>query len=153
MTLTRCNGPPSAPVGAVEDGMHEFKAHGSRQRGLFPVPCENGVSKTRGGLSRGCRQRAGDVENFVSESQRWHALNSLYGVEDFPAAQRTSPAQDEYVRQRHAVAKNQVTLHLPVIPTRHQMLCNEKRSLGLFEMNRSRRTMNTTDVKTMPQRW
>ena len=69
MTATRGRGLPSALVDAVEDDMHELKAHGSRQRGLFPLPCENDLRKMRSGLSRGFRQRA---ENFVSECQRRH---------------------------------------------------------------------------------
>ena len=43
-----------------------------------------------------CRQRAGrrrELSTRVSEMAR--ALNSRYGVEDFPAATRSSPAQEE----------------------------------------------------------
>ena len=50
-----------------------------------------------------CRQRAG-----VSEMP--HALNSLYGVEDYAAAQRTSPAQDEACRMLPSRVPPQETL-------------------------------------------
>ena len=106
MTATRGRGLPSALVDAVEDGMHELKAHGSRQRGLFPLPCENDVRKMRSGLSRGFRQRAGRRRELCERvSEMAHALNSLHEMEDFPAAQRTSPAQDEARRVLHRAAE------------------------------------------------
>ena len=105
MTATRGRGLPSALVDAVEDDTHELKAHGSRQRGLFPLPCENDLRKMRSGLSRGFRQRAGRRRALCERvSEMAHALNSLHEMEDFPAAQRTSPAQDEARRVLHRAA-------------------------------------------------
>ena len=95
MTLASDGSRPSALVTGELDGMHEFKKHSSRQRGLFPLPCENDVKHLPSGLSRGCRQRAGrrrELSTRVSEMAR--ALNSPHGVEDFPTATRTSLAQD-----------------------------------------------------------
>ena len=85
MTATRGRGLASALVDAEEDGMHELKAHGSRQRGLFSLPCENDLRKMRSGLSRGFRQRAGRRRELCERvSEMAHALNSLYEEEDFP---------------------------------------------------------------------
>ena len=96
MTLASGGSRPSIPVTGELNGMHEFKNHSSCQRGLFPLPFENDVKQLPSGLSRGCRQRVGrrrELSTRVSELAR--ALNSLYGVEEFPTATRTSPAQDE----------------------------------------------------------
>ena len=54
-------------------------------------------------LSRRCRQRAGRRRERVSDMAR--ALNSLHGVEDFPAATRSSPALDETRRILYRAAE------------------------------------------------
>ena len=57
------------------------------------------MKQLSGALSRGCRQCAGrrqELSTRVSEMIR--ALNSLYGVEDFLAATRSSPTQEKIRR-------------------------------------------------------
>ena len=64
------------------------------------------MERIRGGLSRGCQQRAGrrrELRKRVSEMTC--ALNSLYGVEHFPLAQHASPAQDEARHVLHRAAE------------------------------------------------
>ena len=70
MTTTCDRGVPSAPVGDHCGGVQEFKSHSFRQRGLFPLPCDGSMERTRGGLSRGCQQGAGrrrELRKCVSE--------------------------------------------------------------------------------------
>ena len=78
----------------------------SRQRGLFPLPCENDVKQLPGRLSRECRQRAGQRRELSTRaSEMACALNSLHGVEDFFAATRSGPAQEETRRILYRAAE------------------------------------------------
>ena len=64
-------GVPSALVDAVDVGMHEFKDHSSRQRGLFPFPLRGQRRKKRvAGCRVGVDSELGDDVNYVSECQR-----------------------------------------------------------------------------------
>ena len=106
MTIIHDRRAPSAPVINNCDGECEFSGHSFRQRGLFPLPCVGSSLQARSGLSRGCQRRAGRRNQLHQRvSEMTCALNSLYGVEGFPPAQRVSPAQSEAQRVLHRAAE------------------------------------------------